>query len=285
MFKDMARIAGITGVLVAFATASGVAQQVTYNGSLSYSRGSYIFAEPTSSVWLTNGLSLRGGPFSLSGSLPVIVQNSGVVSFVAGQPMPTGGEQSGAVRGRGKRDRIGTGPVSQTDSTVFFRDRYEIEMGDPILNGAFEIYRGLVFVLSVSLQGGAKPPLRSLDSGVGSGEWDFGAGATLIVGSRRGLVLGDASYWSFGDLPDLELKGALLYTVNGAGPGMDASASVLLNVSGATRIMETVDPPFSAGLSLLYTVREGRMVNAGLSVGFTEASPDYSIILGWGFVF
>jgi hypothetical protein len=221
---------------------------------------------------------------SLSGSLPVIVQNSGVVTFVAGQPVPTGGEQSGAVGGRRKGDRIGTGPGSSTDSTVVFRDRYEVEVGDPILNGALEIYRGLGFIRSVSLQGGAEPPLRSLDSGVGTGEWDFGAGATLVLGSRRALVLGDASYWSFGD-PDLELEGALLYTVGVARSVMDARASALLNVSGATRIMETVDPPLSAGLSFLYTVREGRMVNAGLSVGFTEASPDYSIILGWGFVF
>jgi hypothetical protein len=278
-------MAQVAGVLVAFANCPVVAQQITYTGSVSYSRGSYVFAEPTSSVWLTNGLGLRGGPVSLSASLPMIVQNSGIVSFVAGQPMPTGGAQSGAVGGRGKGDRIGTGRGSPTDSTVVFRDRYEIEVGDPILNGALEIYRSLGFVRSVSLQGGAKPPLRSLDSGVGTGEWDFGAGATLIVGSRRALVLGNASYWSFGDLPDLELNGALLYTVGVARSVMDARASILLNVSGATRIMETVDPPFSAGVSLLYTVSEGRMVNAGLSVGFTEASPDYSILLGWGFVF
>lgn len=275
-----AALLAATGVLV---SAPLAAQQVTYNGSLYYSTGSYVFTDRTHSLWLTNGLSLRAGPLNISANLPIIAQNSGIVSFVAGQPLPTGGEQSGAVQGRGRGDRIGSSaPSTTTDSTVVFRDSYEVQVGDPTMSASAEIYSGFDFLRSVAVQGSAKAPLRTLESGVGTGEWDFGAGVSLVVGSGLTLVLGDVSYWSFGDLPDLELKGSVLYSLGLSRAVMDARGSVLLTVAGASSIIDSVDPPLSAGLGFLYTLGGGRTVSTGASVGLSEASPDFSAWVGWG---
>lgn len=171
------------------------AQQVTYTGSLSYSTGSYVFLDRTRWLWLSHGLTLRAGPASLSASLPVIAQNSGIVSFVAGQPVPTGGEHSGAVGAR-RGGRIGSGGpgggLGATDSMVVFRDAYEVQVGDPLMFGCVEAYSGLGPVRSVSVQAAAEAPLRTLESGVGTGEWDFGAGASFVVGS--GYTLGSLRF-------------------------------------------------------------------------------------------
>jgi hypothetical protein len=269
---------------IAFLGEPVAAQQVIYSGSLSYSTGSYVFVDRTHSVWLSNGLTLRAGPASFSASLPLIAQNSGVVSFVAGQPVPTGGENSEAVRRRegGKIGSGGSGGQSgATDSTVVFRDAFEVQFGDPMVFGSFETYSGAGFLRSASVVGGAKAPLRTLESGVGTGEWDFGAGASLVVGSGYTLGLVDVTYWWFGDLPDLELAGSLLYSVAVSRAVMDARGSVVATLAGGTSIIESVDPPVSLGLGFLYAPRSGRSVSVGAHVGLSEGAPDFSTYLGW----
>lgn len=262
------------------------AQQVRYDGSLAYSTGSYVFTDRTHSMWLSTSLSLSGGPFSLTASLPLIAQNSGVVSFVAGQPLPTGGEGSGAVASRGQGRQIGSSDAGtgsgSTDSTVVFRDSYEVQLGDPMLWTGLELYSGTGGLRSLSLQASAKPPLRSLDSGVGTGAWDFGGGASLVLGAGTTLVLLDGSYWTFGDLPELELAGSFLYSAGVSRPVMDARGSLLVSLYGGTSIVETVDAPLSAGAAFLYSVSEGRTLTVSAGVGLSEASPDLSLSLGWG---
>jgi len=258
------------------------AQQVTYTGSLSYSTGSYVFTERTHSFWISNGLGVRAGRVYLAATLPVVAQNSGVVTFVGGHPLPTGGEQNGAVSGRGRGMRIGSGTSQITDSTVVFRNVYEVEVGDPMASASIEAFQGVGVVRSLSIQAGAKAPLRTLESGVGTGEWDFGGGLSMIVGSGRTLALGDVSYWHFGDLPELELKGSVLYSVGVSRSLWDARGSVVVTLAGASRIMDSVDPPLSLGVGLSYLPRAGRSLSLGASVGLTEASPDFSSWVGWG---
>ncbi|HSH74656.1 MAG TPA: hypothetical protein VLA09_03040 [Longimicrobiales bacterium] len=270
----------------AFTGGSTAAQELTYNGSFSYSTGSYFFVDRTHSLWLSNGLTLRAGPATLSAALPIIAQNSGVVSFVAGQPLPTGGEQSGAVGGRSRGERIGSrgsaGQSASVDSTVVFRDEYEIELGDPLFSASVEAYSGTGVLKSLSVVGAAKAPFRTLESGVGTGQWDFGGGASLVVGSGLTLLFADVTYWSFGDLPDLELEGSLLYSVGVSRAVMDARLSILASLSGGTAIMETVDAPLTAGLVVLYSFGGGKTLSAGGSAGLSESSPDFSAYLAWG---
>ena len=277
-----ARGAALLLALVALAGDPVAGQQVDYNGSLSYSTGSYVFLDRTHSLWLSNGLTLRAGSLNLSASLPVVAQNSSSVSFVAGQPLPSGGEHSGAVSGRGtgKVGSRGSGGQS-TDSTVVFRDTYEVQVGDPMMFGGLEAFSGLGFVRSVVVQGAAKAPLRTLESGVGTGEWDFGAGASLVVGKGYTLVFGNVTYWWFGDLPELQLAGSLFYSVAVSRAVMDARASISATLAGGTAIMDTVDPPLSAGVGFLYSLSTGRSLSLGASVGLTEGSPDFSTYLGW----
>jgi hypothetical protein len=278
------------GVGLAGGPAELAAQSVRYSGSASYSTGSYLFAERTHSFWLSNGLSVSGRKLNASATLPLILQNSGVVSVVGGQPVPTGGEGSGVVGGRsgdgtiGTRRRDGSGPgggSTSTDSVVVFRDSYALEMGDPSLRLAYDAFSSFGLVRSVSLSMGAKAPVRGLESGVGTGAWDVGLGSSVALGFGRNWLFLDGGYWWFGDMPELELDDGVIYSVAlsrllGAG-----RTSVLASLSGSTPIVPTADAPLSLSLGASRFMDGGRSASMSLSAGLSEASPDLSAYFGW----
>ena len=294
---------------LAIVGASGLAgQSLSYDGSLSFSRGSYIFTEPTNSFWFSNGLTLRAGRFTLSGSLPVIIQNSGIISFVAGQPVATGGEDSEAVGRRNKGEPVGThdgsgkgmdgrgsaalvdlplgrqgveDPVDGDSSTVYFRGTYEVQVGDPLFSGSLELFASPGALRSVTLGVSAKAPLRSVESGVGTGAWDVGVGASVAAGSSRNLFLADLSWWSYGDLPDLVLDPGWMWGLSASRSFSAGRVAVSASFAGATAMVETMDAPMSVGLGLMVLPRVGRAVSAGVWFGLTEASPDISLSLAW----
>jgi hypothetical protein len=275
---------------------------------VSFSRGSYIFTEATNSFWLSNGLTFRAGRLTLSGTLPVIVQNSGIISFVAGQPVATGGEDSEAVGRRNKGDPVGTHdgsgkgmdgrgsaslvadgvfrqgtepPVEDDSTTVYFRDSYEVQVGDPLLSGSLELFSSAGALRSVTLGVSAKAPLRSVESGVGTGAWDVGVGASLAAGSDRNLFLADVSWWSYGDLPDLVLDPGWMWGLSASRSFSAGRVAVSASFAGATAMVETMDAPMSVGLGLMVLPRVGRALSTGVWFGLSEASPDISLSLAW----
>ncbi|NIQ58309.1 MAG: hypothetical protein GWN85_34065, partial [Gemmatimonadetes bacterium] len=177
------------------------AQEVVYSGSLQYATGSYVFAERTHSAYLMSGLGVEAGRFELRGSVPVIFQNSAVVTYVQGSPLPTGGPDHDAVRrrepgttipthGRGRMGGGGggmslrpalrsgeAGQQAQATDSVAFADELTTNLGDPLIQASAGLYSSTGIVRSLRVSGGAKVPVADLDSGVGTGEWDYLAGA------------------------------------------------------------------------------------------------------------
>ncbi len=288
----------VAGLVLAAAGAPGLpwspepllGQTVRYSGSVSYSTGSYLFAERTHSFWLSNGLSVRGPKLSASATLPLILQNSGVVSVVGGQPVPTGGQGSGVVGRRAGDGTIGTrrgggsgagGGMLPTDSVVVFRDQYALEVGDPSLRLGYDAYSGFGFLRSVSLSLGTKAPLRGLESGVGTGEWDVGAGASVAMGVGSTWFFLDGAHWWFGDLPELELEDGVLYSAGVSRLFGESGTSLIASISGSSRIVPTAAAPLSVSLGLSRFLDRGRSLSLGLTAGLSEASPDLSAYFGW----
>jgi hypothetical protein len=285
----VSRAALLLAVTMVAGTARVEGQEIRWTGSTSYSTGSYIFDTRTHSFTLSNGLGLSWGRFDLNANLPVLMQNSGVVSLVGGVPLPTGGENNGAVGRRQPGETIGTGGSgggggmgSGAMSRVAYADAFSLEVGDPLLSGALRLYEGTGFVRSVQIQGSSKPPLRGLESGVGTGEWDFGAGASAFASLATGTYLfADLSYWWYGDLPELELTDGLSYGLGISRAAFDSRGSILVSFLGADTIIETMERPMSLGLGASYSLESGQSVSGGLTFGLTESSPDFSVYAGW----
>lgn len=283
----------VVGLVLTAAGAPGLlGQAVRYSGSVSYSTGSYVFAERTHSFWLSNGLRVGSSKLSASATLPLILQNSGVVSVVGGQPVPTGGEGSGVVGRRSGDGTIGTrrgpgggsggdGGMLPSDSGVVFRDAYALEVGDPSLRVGYDAHSGLGFVKSVSLSLATKAPLRGLESGVGTGEWDVGAGASITMGVGSTWFFLDGAHWWFGDLPELELQDGLLYSAGISRLFAESGTSLLASISGSSRIVPTAAAPLSVSLGVSRFLERGRSLSLGLTAGLSEASSDLSAYFGW----
>ena len=260
------------------------AQQLEYAGSVQSATGSYLFTDRTTSVAFLNGLSLEAGRFRVSALLPLLYRNSTAVTYVGGVPVPTGGPDAGAVRQRqaGMRVRMGraSGGASGADLVAEPGD-VRVDLGDPLLQAGIDLGRGVGAVRTLGVYAVAKAPLADAASGVGTGEWDYGAGLSLELGAGRTFVLADASYWVVGDMPDLPLRNALWYAAN-VGRSLGAGAwSVFGSVSGGTAVIDGAKAPLSVGAGLGYMSRSARSLTAGVNFGMTESSPDVSTWVGW----
>jgi len=263
------------------------AQQINWTGTASYSRGSYVFDAVTQSLYLSTGLQVTVGRLDFSGSIPFVLQNSGLVTVVGGTTLPTGGQDSGAVGSRQPGQTIGSGRGSggggggtSTDS-VTYRNEFTGEVGDPFFSSAVRVYEGDGVLRSIQARVSTKAPLRDVASGVGTGEWDFGAGGTAFAALGGTFVFADVAYWWYGDMPELELADGLTYGVGISRAFLEGRASIMASFLGAAATIETMESPASVGLGVGYIPRPGRSFSAGLALGLSESSPDLSVYAGW----
>ena len=271
----------LAGVLAALAGYNPVdAQEIRYSGSLGFSSGSYFFADRTQSFSLLNGLSLSRGRLSFSATLPIIAQTSDAVAFLGGGMMPTGGPDHEGVADR----HSGTGMGMGEDLPGGVDASFDATIGDPLFRGSFQLFQSAGKLRSLTAEAMAKAPLAPLASGVGTGAWDLGVRASSVMAFGETLILAGLSFWSPGDLPELVLK-EYADVFLGVGRLLGRRWSLLSSLNLATAVIETIDPPASAGLSIGFRPRSGRSLNGGISVGLTEASPDLTVFLGWSFGF
>lgn len=289
-------------VLLAAATAAR-AQEVTWSGSLGFATGAYIFTEQFRTFSFLNSLALRAGRFEVSASLPMVSQNGTAIGYVAGVPIPTGGPDNVAVarRQRGQSvtvrpGRRGSGGVQggygssaailagtsdAADSvSIAGTGSYETSVGDPMFGGSLSAFEGTGFLRSFGLEGWAKAPLATVESGVGTGAWDYGAGASLVFGLGETLVFTSATWWMLGDMAELELKDALFYSM-AVGRRLGGAWSLLASASASTPVVDGSDPPASVGLLFSRQVGSGGSISVGAGAGLTESASAFTASVGW----
>jgi hypothetical protein len=286
--------------LLAVATGAQ-SQEVQLSTSLGYASGAYMFAEQFRTVSLLTSLSLRAGRLQLSGSLPVLAQNGTAVSYIAGVPVPTGGPDHAAVQRRQSGSTIGVRPGRRgrggdannallgysvladptTDSvTVAGTGSYEVNVADPMVGASVAAYEGLGVVRSFGVDAYAKVPVASIESGVGSGAWDYGVGGGVMLGLGQSLVFANAAWWVLGDMPDLELRDALFYSL-AIGRSLTPRWSILAAGNASTRIIDGSDPPASLNLLLSRRLSDGASLSLNAGVGLTETASAFTAGMGW----
>ena len=305
------------GTMLLVPAAGAHAQRVDYSATLSASRGSFIFSEPTTSWVFDQGFAWNAERWRLGLNLPVVRQNSSAITYVGGIPVPTGGPYAGAVRGRtggtsvpmqGRRGSgaggggggAGTvrdasapgaagltllpGPVAAlVDSgAVEEPGPYTLNVGDPVLQAGADVGFGPEERARLGFTLLGKIPVATVESGVGTGEFDYGAGLSFSVSGERGFFFADVMHWRLGDLPDLPLNDLTSGALGvGVSFGEARRLSALASVSASTAVVDNVEAPRSAGLSLGYAVREGRFVTLGGTAGLSESAADWTVTVGW----
>ncbi len=307
----MRRSLAVAGMLALVPAAGSalLAQRLEYSAALSASRGSFIFAEPTTSWVFDQGLVLAADRWRLGLNVPLVTQNSSALTYIGGMPVPTGGPDAGAVRTRDASTTIGmrrrgagtgggaalllgargTTPGTTPAATaladsgfVALPGAYTTNVGDPMLNAATELTSGESGTTRLGAQVLAKIPVATPSSGVGTGEFDYGAGLSFSAAGARTFFFADVSHWVLGDMPDLPLRDI---TSGALGVGLTfgemGRVSTLASVTGATAIVDNMEAPLSAGLSLGIAAGERRFFTVGANAGLSESAPDWSLSVGW----
>lgn len=253
-----------------------------------------MFTRRSESWSLLNTLALRAGRLELSATLPVVLQNSTALSYLGGTLVPTGGPDHAAVRLRRPGGRVpmgrGTGggrreaalpPADGSDSVIAGPAGYALQLGDPLLRAQLALVEGTGALRALALEGAAKAPVASVESGVGTGEWDYSAGGSALLGVPGGYAFTDVAYGWLGDLPGLELRENWSYA---AGLGLPLAGGrwlLLASLTGSSPLIDGMQSPRSVGAGLGFSPRPGRSLSLSVYAGLSEASPDLAVSLGW----
>jgi hypothetical protein len=268
--------------LVVFGLGStGEAVAVTdlaYHGGLSVLSGYYLFEEPTTTWVLDTGASARMGRVTLQATLPIVRQNTQLVTGTGVGPVPSGGPMAGAVADSGK-GRHGAqalssgGGIPVTEEAV---PGYETHLGDPTLRADFDAITG--GSARVSVGGVVKAPVASV-SEFGTGEWDFGADLRTSARVAEGwLLLCGASFWLLGDMPDYDFRNP----VGGSLELARRTGGWMVSIYGyaSTPTLHGYDAPVSIGLGFV-RLRVSGSWGVRTSVGLTETAPDVTAGVTW----
>ena len=250
---------------------------VAYSGSIQYARGNYIFDQTTSSMFMFNGFSFSSEGLNLSASIPVIFQSTPYVSYSGVGILPSGGSEHTQVSGKqGKNQEvILPEPV----------DYEQFGIGDPTVSLGLRLLKESKLFPNVQLVVQAKLPLASIEKGFGTGEWDYSGGLSLSKALGKTFLFVDMYYWMLGDLPDLELKDTVSYSIALGHPLSGGKYALLVSYSGSTNIISEVTPPSFLGFGFSYRIDAKKSLMLNASLGLTESAPDFSVSLGWNIGF
>lgn len=266
LFKTAGAVVFVLAVL-----SSVEAQSITYNGSVQYSTGNYIFTDRTNSFYFFNGITLSENLFQITATFPIIYQNTSFISYLGPVVVPTGGKQSGMIVNRKGKKRI-----TIVDSPSI----QKTGVGDPNIHLNFLI-AGQKGNTSLHVLANMKFPVASFESGFGTGEWDYGLGLSLNHRSGRFFIFADATYWILGDPPDLKLIDPVAYGVAIGYLIPGTKIGTMATFSGYSKIIESVNPPVYAGFGLNFQVNKNIGLNIGSTFGLTDSTPGVSLAFGW----
>lgn len=248
----------------------------SYTGSIQMAQGKYFFDQTSRGLYFFNGFAFTSEVFTLTATIPLIYQSTPYISYSGVGVLPSGGSES-VVVSRRQRGEIVYLPVPVQVQ--------QFGVGDPLFHAGVRLWKEGPVVPSVSLSAHAKAPLASLESGFGTGEWDYGAGLSVFKKFGGAFLFVDANYWKLGDLPELELKDPWTYSLAVGFPLSGGKAALLISYLGMTEVIEATKPPASAGLGLSFKAGPKSSLLLNGLLGLSESSPDFSVSFGWSLGF
>ena len=236
-------------------------------------RGKYIYANVASTLYLWGGLNYRTSRFSFSATLPVIGQNSGGITAAGRMIMPDGGREWHQTESH--MGEHGGMFMAEGSSAPM-----EFGVGDVYLFGEWLLFQSLAARRSLSVSAQAKIPTASTVPLYGTGQFDFGFGATLRQGWRSYQFLLSGNYLNLGD-PDGLVYRNPVYVGVGAGKFFGGGKwSLMAYYEQYSEILSGISPPKQASVTAFYRATPGRSFSIGVQKGFSESSPDFGLLIG-----
>ncbi len=234
-------------------------------GNAFFSSGKYGTDTRTDTLYVPVSLRRMFDNGDLTLVIPYVTVTSDCeVTVVSGEPTRTGGLCP--------RTPSGSSPSRVTASGL----------GDVLLIGRYFLYierEGGVFP-SILLSGRVKAPTADRDRGLGTGEWDEGAGLGLTKLFTDKLVgLADVGYTIIGKPSGTNLRNQWSYDV---GLGYYIVPTVLASVyyEEARSLVSGFQNPREIFAALTWKVKQDFRLNAGVEKGLSSGAPEYGFSVG-----
>lgn len=234
-------------------------------GSAFFATGKYGTDTRTDTLYVPTSLRRLFDDGDLTLVIPYVTVTSNCgVTVVSGEPLRTGGLCPSST--------TGTLPSRVTASGL----------GDVLLIGRYYIYTehegGLL--PSVMVSGRVKAPTADRDRGLGTGEWDEGAGLGLTKLLTDQLVaFADTGYTLIGKPEGVDLRNQWSYDV---GLGYYFTPRVLASVyyEEARALVERFQNPKDIFAGLSWRVTQNFRLNAGFEKGLSNGAPEFGASVG-----
>lgn len=260
---QITRLAGLLSVGLLCASVSARAEEVQvrkdwrFSSSLNYESGTYGTGTRSSSLYVPFTLKRAFGDAFASVTVPFLSQTTdGAVNNVGGRPVKTG-------RGRA----TGRTTTQSGLGDVIGRAGYNVMVEDP---QPFDL----------TVVGKIKIPTAQRSKGLGTGEFDAGAGLEAAKTVAPGwTVLADVYFTAIGDPPGVDLNNQFAADAGVAylfQPGL--TGTVL--IEGSNAIFPGAPAPVAARGMLDYKVDEAISLNGGVLLGLSDGASDYGFSVG-----
>lgn len=252
------------------------------SATVNYSSGSYGTDSRTNILYapLTVRRIFQNGDVSLT--IPFVsISGTGAVRLVGGMPTRTSSSTASSIgtlastTGGGK----GTGSRPLSSATT------DSGLGDIILRGRYYLVEESDIVPLVALTGRIKMPTADPDRGLGTGEFDEGAGVELTKTLMdRWLAFLDGGYNIIGDAPGTNFNNQWWYDV-GVGYDVTDKFNISLFYEEYRALVSTVNNPRDLLALTQYVASNAVHLTGSLLVGLSNGAPNYGAGAGVRFRF
>jgi len=247
------------------------AQRLEAGIALGAAGGRYLFPRTVTSTTLTGSLVLAADHWRVGVDLPVLRQNGGAVTWIAGLPMPVGTPVAALVAARTGEETI---PLGTT--------RRETHLGDPIVTAATDLVVTDDGSVRLGAEGFAKLPVAAREDGIGTGAADYGIGFNWSAMGNRTFAVADFGYWWIHDLPTLPLDDLTRGTfVAGGSFGEMGRFVAMVRMDATSAITEQVDPRYTLGVGVGVNLARTESLTLAVDRGLSETAPAWQTSLRW----
>jgi hypothetical protein len=239
------------------------------NGSLQFNYGNYIYDTGTSTYYLYGGIRYQSEALSLSANVPVIGQNTDLVSQGGNMLLP--GQSNSESMGHGSGHHGNGHRMSISISDLI------IGIGDIFTYATHRLWKESSLFPGLSFSGQIKFPTASE---FGTGEFDFGAGINLKKKLGDFATFLDLGYLNIGDPDSLHYQNPFTFGVGLGRLFQNGKMSVIVYLQAYTEVLEKYDPPAQGSLGMLYLINDRSSLSIFGLFGLTNTSPDFGVSIG-----
>lgn len=266
--------AAALGALLSGADALHAADKWSAFSNIQFARGNYSLENSTSTYYFYGGIRYRAPRWSLSASIPLILQNSDLVTGAGGTVIPSG---------HGHNSQTGSSPHGGGMNGMMDGETMmpmTAGLGDLYLYGEYGLLPEGAALPFISANLKLKVPTAGTANNFGTGEFDYGLGVTLRKSIDSFLGFVDLGYWILGDPPGLNYKDP--FTL-GAGIGHFfgyGRYGLMLYFGSYSNILPEYESNRQVSLGFNYRVNNRTILTLIGSAGLSDTSPD--ILLSGG---